>query len=61
MKNDDKNKFHQPQDRRIQYCTFAPEWAEHARFDRDDEPCDDGRTGIICGNRDGENSCPIEN
>ena len=61
MKNDDKNKFHESQDRRIQYCTFAPEWAEHARFDRDDEPCDDGRTGIICGNRDGENSCPIEN
>jgi hypothetical protein len=26
-------------------CNFAPEWAEHARFDRGDEPCDDGRAG----------------
>jgi hypothetical protein len=28
-------------------CRFAPEWAEHARFDRGDEPCDDGRAGSI--------------
>ena len=30
----------------ISVCRFAPEWAEHARFDRDDAPCDDGRTGL---------------
>lgn len=29
-------------------CSFAPEWAEHARLDRDDEPCDDGRAGEVC-------------
>jgi len=28
-------------------CRFAPEWAEHARFDRDDAPCDDGRAGMV--------------
>ena len=31
--------------RAIPFCSFAPEWAEHARFDRGDEPCDDGRAG----------------
>jgi hypothetical protein len=31
----------------VSVCAFAPEWAEHARFDRDDEPCDDGRTGEV--------------
>ena len=31
--------------REIQYCTYAPEWAEHARFDRSDDACDDGRAG----------------
>lgn len=30
---------------RVAVCSFAPEWAEHARFERDDEPCDDGRAG----------------
>jgi hypothetical protein len=25
----------------------------------EDEPCDDGRTGRICGNRKGEKPCPI--
>jgi hypothetical protein len=29
----------------LQLCT---EWAEHARFDRDDDPCDDGRAGEVC-------------
>lgn len=29
----------------VPYCGFAPEWAEHARFNREDEPCDNGRTG----------------
>jgi hypothetical protein len=33
---------------RVPLCSFAPEWAEHARFERDDEPCDDGRAGEAC-------------
>ena len=32
---------------RVAVCNFAPEWAEHARFGRDDEPCDDGRAGGV--------------
>ena len=24
---------------------YAPEWAEHARSDRSDDACDDGRAG----------------
>jgi hypothetical protein len=32
--------------RELPVCRFAPEWAEHARFDRSDDPCDDGRAGI---------------
>ena len=44
-------------DRRIRICNLAPEWAEHARFDADDGPCDDGRSGNICGNRKGEKPC----
>ena len=28
-------------------CGFAPEWAEHAHFDREDAPCDDGRAGMV--------------
>jgi hypothetical protein len=56
----DKNiKFNQNKDRRIRYCQRAPEWAEHARFDAEDEPCNDGRTGRICGNRKEEKLCPI--
>ena len=31
----------------LSVCGFAPEWAEHARFVRDDAPCDDGRAGLI--------------
>jgi len=31
----------------VSVCGFAPEWAEHARFDRDDAPCDDGRAGLV--------------
>jgi len=31
--------------REVPVCSFAPEWAEHARFGRSDEPCDDGRAG----------------
>jgi hypothetical protein len=28
-------------------CLKAPEWAEHARFRDDDQPCDDSRAGKI--------------
>jgi hypothetical protein len=28
-------------------CEKAPEWAEHARLQDEDEPCDDGRTGNL--------------
>ena len=31
----------------IEACQKAPEWAEHARFQDADQPCDDGRTGKI--------------
>jgi hypothetical protein len=33
--------------RDVPVCNFAPEWAEHARFVRGDEPCDDGRAGNV--------------
>jgi len=49
----------QDKDRRLPICTLAAEWAEHARFDREDEPCDDGRAGHVCGRREGEEPCPI--
>ena len=47
------------QDRRLPFCTYAPEWAEHARFGKEEEPCDDGRSGNVCGRREGEDSCDI--
>jgi ADP-ribosylglycohydrolase len=28
-------------------CVKAPEWAEHARLEDDDQPCDDGRSGKL--------------
>ena len=28
-------------------CFKTPEWAEHARFTDDDQPCDDGRAGKV--------------
>jgi hypothetical protein len=34
-------------DAEVSVCSFAPEWAEHARFGRDDAPCDDGRAGVV--------------
>ncbi|MEJ2098536.1 MAG: isochorismatase family protein [Desulfobacterales bacterium] len=34
-------------DREIEACQKAPEWAEHARFEDTDQPCDDGRSGKI--------------
>jgi hypothetical protein len=33
-------------------CRKAPEWAEHARLDDEDQPCDDGRTGNLERNDD---------
>ncbi len=40
-------------------CTKAPEWAEHARFYDDDEPCDDGRSANICEGREEGEPCPV--
>lgn len=48
------------ENRRIDICQYAPEWAEHARSYEEQGPCDDGRAGIICGNRKGEKPCPID-
>ena len=31
----------------VDACQKAPEWAEHARFEDTDQPCDDGRSGKI--------------
>jgi hypothetical protein len=59
MEKEKNIKFNQNNDRRMRYCQSAPEWAEHARFYAEDEPCDDGRTGRICGIRKGEQPCPI--
>ena len=59
MKKDKYNHDDQKEDRRLPPCRYAAEWAEHARFNREDEPCDDGRAGKICGQRDGEDPCPI--
>jgi tRNA G37 N-methylase Trm5 len=36
---------HDDSSREIPFCAYAPEWAEHARFDRSDDACDDGRAG----------------
>jgi transketolase len=30
-----------------QFCTKAPEWAEHQRLSDPDQPCDDGRSGRL--------------
>jgi hypothetical protein len=47
------------EDRRLPSCTYASEWAEHARSYLEDEPCDDGRAGTVCGRREEEDPCPI--
>ena len=39
MEMNKKHIFNRDDDRRIRYCQKAPEWAEHARFDEQDEPC----------------------
>ena len=44
----------------IPFCNYAPEWSEHARFDRADEPCDDGRMrGRPCAEGKDGGSCPV--
>lgn len=58
MKKEDESKFDENRERRIKFCRQAPEWAEHARFDDFEEPCDDGRAARSCGNRKGEKPCP---
>ncbi|MFH0726759.1 MAG: hypothetical protein V2B19_10485 [Pseudomonadota bacterium] len=57
MADDRQQKITDKPDRRIERCQYAPEWAEHARNYFHDDPCDDGRQGVICGNRDDEPSC----
>ncbi len=57
MQKEDKSRFEENRDRRIKSCRQAPEWAEHARFDEIDEPCDEGRAARSCGNRKGEKPC----
>lgn len=41
-RNDQIKEYEDP---RLPPCTYAPEWAEHARFYQGNEPCDDGRVG----------------
>ncbi len=41
--NDNHNHKKQAVDRDA--CFKSPEWAEHARYEDDDQPCDDGRAG----------------
>lgn len=59
MKKNEQDQFPAVEDRRVPYCIFAPEWAEHARFDRQDEACNDGRAAVACGARGDEKPCPI--
>ena len=59
MEENERDQITEGQDRRLPPCTYAAEWAEHARFYREDEPCDDGRSGTTCGRRKGEDACPI--
>jgi hypothetical protein len=48
-------------DRRMEVCDYAPEWAEHARLYDDNDPCEDGRAGLtVCGKREGEAPCPVK-
>jgi hypothetical protein len=59
MENENRPVGNQEADKRLPPCTLAGEWAEHARSYLEDEPCDDGRSGHICGSRKGEEPCPI--
>lgn len=56
-KQKEKKQHPEEQQEPMPACNYAPEWAEHARFDREDEPCDDGRMGgRPCAE---EGSCPV--
>ncbi len=59
MTTSSKNESESHDDRRLPICLLAPEWAEHARFDNDQDACDDGRAAITCGRRSGEKPCTI--
>jgi hypothetical protein len=54
-KEDNYEPFTGKEDRRLPPCTHAAEWTEHARFYEEDEPCDDGRGGHLCGMKKGKN------
>jgi len=56
-KRKDKNQHAKAQQEPLPACNYAPEWAEHARFNREDDPCDDGRMGGRPCAEDG--SCPV--
>jgi hypothetical protein len=57
-KKDIKKKKEGEREQQIPFCTHAPEWAEHARFIRQDEPCDDSRMGgRPCAETD--EGCPV--
>jgi len=59
-KDEKKNKKKKKEGERepIPFCNYAPEWAEHARFYRQDEPCDDSRMGgRPCAETD--EGCPV--
>ncbi len=58
MGKDEINNPEEYEDRRLEVCVRASEWAEHARAFSEDDPCDDGRAGAICGNRKDEDPCP---
>lgn len=54
----DKKKKKEGEREPIPFCNYAPEWAEHARFYRQDEPCDDSRMGgRPCAETD--EGCPV--
>jgi hypothetical protein len=59
MEEKERKPLSKEEDRRLPPCTYASEWAEHARSYREDEPCDDGRAGTVCGRREEEDPCPI--
>lgn len=57
-KQDKKKEKEGERAQQIPFCNYAPEWAEHARFSRQDEPCDDSRMGgRPCAETD--DGCPV--
>ena len=47
MDNNSKEHIEEKEGSETGVCIKAPEWAEHARFTDEDEPCDDSRAGKI--------------